>query len=214
MPRIRTLKPEHRQHRKVGPLTDRHYRLWVSMILEADDEGRLICHTGQLRALTWAYDTETTTAQVEQGISELARRGLIEVYEHNATRYAAFPSWPDHQVINKPRKSRLPRPPTGRGHELDGNNPGSVSDHYSPSTGGREVEGKWKGSGSGTEVEGKGVQREGKPNPDFVLLDSNIGPNLEPDPETLPRSLDAIAQRIAKLLDVPGPPQPGSERTP
>ena len=43
MPRIRTLKPEHRQHRKVGALDHVSYRLWVGMILEADDEGRLVC---------------------------------------------------------------------------------------------------------------------------------------------------------------------------
>ena len=41
MPRIRTLKPEHRQHRKLGPLDHLTYRLWVGMILEADDAGRL-----------------------------------------------------------------------------------------------------------------------------------------------------------------------------
>ena len=48
MPRIRSLKPEHKQHRRVGMLTDLQYRLWVGLITEADDDGRLVGNTSQL----------------------------------------------------------------------------------------------------------------------------------------------------------------------
>jgi hypothetical protein len=108
MPRIRTLKPEHRQHRKIGPLSDRAYRLWVSMILEADDHGRLVCDADQLRALTWPYHPKVNAANVEDAILELARLKLVRLYIYNDVRYADFPSWSDHQRIQHPSIERLP----------------------------------------------------------------------------------------------------------
>ena len=108
MPRIRTLKPEHRQHRKVGPLSHMDYRLWVGMILEADDDGRLVCDPPQLAALIFGYHHEVTPRLIEDSLNTLARLGLIRMYAHNGTRYADFPSWSDHQRINRPTLSKLP----------------------------------------------------------------------------------------------------------
>ena len=80
VPRIRTLKPEHRQHRKVGAFTDRVYRLWVSMILEADDQGRLVCDAAQLRAVTWPYHPRVSLAHVEAAYRAIAASGMIRLY--------------------------------------------------------------------------------------------------------------------------------------
>ena len=110
MPRIRSLKPEHRQHRNVGPLTDRQYRLWVSMINEADDAGRLVCDPAQLRVVTWAYHPKVTVAHVEEAIQVLAERGRVVLYAVADVRYAAFPKWHDHQHPKKPMASVLPSP--------------------------------------------------------------------------------------------------------
>ena len=106
------LRPEHLQHRKVGPLSDREFRLWISMIAEADDEGRLVCDAGQLRVATWGYHPKVTTAQAEAAIQALARVGLITVYTIRKMRYAVFPSWADHQKPKYPTKSKLPPPPS------------------------------------------------------------------------------------------------------
>ena len=108
MPRIRTLKPEHRQHRKVGPLSHADYRLWVGMILEADDEGRLVCDARQLGALIFGYHQDVTPVLIEDSLRTLATLRLIRLYVHNGTRYADFPSWGDHQRINRPTPSKLP----------------------------------------------------------------------------------------------------------
>ena len=110
MPRIRTLKPEHRQHRKIGPLSDRAYRLWVSMILEADDQGRFVCDAAHLRVVTWGYHPRTTIASVEAEIQTLAATGMVTLYGVAGTRYAVFPSWADHQRIEYPTPSKLPNP--------------------------------------------------------------------------------------------------------
>lgn len=108
MPRIRTLKPEHRQHRKVGPLCHVTYRLWVGMILEADDAGRLVCEAAQLAALIFGYHHDVTPALVEDSLRTLAQLKLIRLYVHEGTRYADFPSWADHQRINRVTPSKLP----------------------------------------------------------------------------------------------------------
>jgi hypothetical protein len=110
MPRIRTLKPEHKSHRKVGRLEDGPYRLWVGMLTETDDEGRLVAEAGQLRALVWPYH-DISLEEVEKRILELDKLRLIRLYTVKATRYAVFPSFADHQRLDRPSPSKLPQPP-------------------------------------------------------------------------------------------------------
>jgi hypothetical protein len=108
MPRIRTLKPESLQHRKVGRLTDRQFRLWVGMITQADDEGRLVADAGQLRLLFFGYHPRVTETDVEQAMLALGAVGLIRLYTVAGVQYADLPSWHDHQVIDRPKPSKLP----------------------------------------------------------------------------------------------------------
>lgn len=108
MPRIRTLKPEHATHRKVGTLTDREYRLWVGMITQADDEGRLVWSTQQLRVLLFGYHPKVSAEMVEAAGRRLDGLGLIRIYSVNGKNYAWFPSWHEHQKISHPAPSQLP----------------------------------------------------------------------------------------------------------
>lgn len=110
MPRIRTLKPEHRQHRKIGPLTDRQYRLWVGMICDADDYGRLVAEPEQLRVTIWGYHRKVKAEQVAADLASLHDLGLVVLYRVDAVLYASFPSWKDHQKVDHPTDSRLPEP--------------------------------------------------------------------------------------------------------
>lgn len=108
MPRIRTLKPEHRQHRKTGALDHITYRLWIGMMLDADDEGRLVCDAEQLRVTIFGYHVKVTGVLIESSLSILTEVGLLRLYVVGGIRYAWFPSWHDHQVINRPTPSKLP----------------------------------------------------------------------------------------------------------
>lgn len=112
MPRIRTLKPEALQHRKVGPLSDRHFRLWIGLITQADDSGRLVADPCQLRLLVWGYHTGVSLKAVQTGLDELGRLGLITLYRIGDVQYAEFPSWTDHQKIDRPKPSTLPACPS------------------------------------------------------------------------------------------------------
>ncbi len=111
MARIRSIKPDAPQHRKVGPLSDRGFRVWVCCITQADDQGRFVCDASQVRVWAFAYHPTVTVEDTEAAILEVAGTGLIRLYQVNGTRYGYFPSWGDHQKINRPNPSRLPAPP-------------------------------------------------------------------------------------------------------
>lgn len=108
MPRIRSFKPEWRQHPIRGRFSDRVDRLWRGMIVEADDEGRLVCHPAQLRVLIWGYHPDVTDEDVEAAILELEASGEIRLYEVKGVRYADLPTWREDQTISHPSKSKLP----------------------------------------------------------------------------------------------------------
>ena len=110
MPRIRTLKPEHKGHRKVGRLSDRAYRLWVGLITEADDEGRIVCDLGHFLATIFPFSGLKRSA-LGPALSRLLALGLVVRYEVGPESYLYFPSWHEHQRIDKPRRSTLPAPP-------------------------------------------------------------------------------------------------------
>jgi len=123
MGRIRTLKPEHRTHRKIGPLSHIAYRLWVSCILEADDTGRLEAEPRTLRAQTFAFHDDVTVAVVEAALAELESAGALIRYAslsvHDAStthrdtprQYAVLPGWTKHQRIDRPKPAKYPPPP-------------------------------------------------------------------------------------------------------
>mgnify|MGYP003694262361 CR=1 FL=1 len=92
----------------MGKLSHLAYRLWVGMILEADDEGRLTCDTEHLRVVIFGYHPKVTTPTVEAALAGArgGRPGADLRVWRGALR--GFSSWPDHQVINKPRPSQLP----------------------------------------------------------------------------------------------------------
>lgn len=160
MPRIRTLKPEHRQHRKVGALADRQYRLWVGMICEADDEGRLVADAEQLRALLWAFHPEVTTADVDSALDHLVSIRLVGVYWHGRTRYAFFPDWKLHQRINRPQPSKLPSPKAKRTRSVTVNAHGTLSEPAPTGVHGSEGIGR----DQGRDRKGREGSGEGNPN--------------------------------------------------
>lgn len=192
MPRIRTLKPEHRAHRKVGPLSDRDYRLWVSLILEADDEGRLVVDTRQIRAVTWPYGSNISLSMVEASLSRLEALGLLMRYRVGAVEYACFPSWHDHQVINRMRPSSLPAP-HGAFTEHSLNTHGAFTEHSRGNEGRKEGKGR-KGRESG--VDNSPAQPNGQ---GAMAAGENWTAKLTPAP-ALPERTDQEREQWADMI--------------
>jgi hypothetical protein len=111
VPRIRTVKPEALQHRKLGRVSDRAFRLWLTMLTQADDAGRLSADPGQLRLLAFGYFPEVSESDVADALGELTVVGLVRTYVVDGTPWACFPSWADHQRISHPAPSKIPPPP-------------------------------------------------------------------------------------------------------
>jgi hypothetical protein len=114
MPRIRSIKPEWPRHHKIGRCSDRARVLHASMFTQADDEGRLVADLESLRLLAWGYHPSVTTEMVADALQELVNRGSVAIYRVKGVQYAYFPSWTDHQAIDRPRPSQLPAPPKKR----------------------------------------------------------------------------------------------------
>jgi hypothetical protein len=160
MPRIRTLKPEHKQHRKVGMLTDRQYRLWIGMVTAADAHGRLVADAAQLRVLVFPYQPRTTVAHVAEALQHLESIGLIRLYRVGDTPYAEFPSWSDHQKVQHPAASKLP----SYQHTNGSHEPSRALMSFIGGSEGIKDQGSDQGSRNGS-LHGEGVQ-----NPDPLAL--------------------------------------------
>lgn len=91
-------------------LSHRQYRLWVGMITEADDDGRLVADAIQLRALVFAYHPDVSTEAVADDLTAIEQTGMIHLYRIGDTLYAHFVSWRDHQRIDRPKPSQYPQP--------------------------------------------------------------------------------------------------------
>jgi hypothetical protein len=112
MPRLRIFRPESRADHRIGKLDNVEHRIWFSMTLESDDEGRSVADAEKIRAVTWVYDVKgkPTIAQVEAAIRRIASLGLVQLYQVGDTRYAAFPGFAADQRPKNPSASRLPAP--------------------------------------------------------------------------------------------------------
>jgi len=108
-PRIRSLKPESLQHPKVGKLSDRAFRLWVGLITQADDEGRLRWRPDQFsRIIVFGYHEKVTATMVSETLLEIVVADLAYHYVVDDKEYVELHDWKEHQKVDRPVPSILP----------------------------------------------------------------------------------------------------------
>lgn len=110
-PRIRTIKPEVWQDDNFGNVNFESRLLFLGLVTQADDDGRLVGAPSLIRSQIFPFDSRLTLTRVKSWLEELQKAGLIVLYEHNKNPYIALPKWGNHQKINRPRPSKLPPPP-------------------------------------------------------------------------------------------------------
>jgi hypothetical protein len=114
--RIRSIKPELIEDAVTAGLSHVAFRLFVGMIVLADDHGNLRV------AQTWLmgqifHGRPVTARQLANAFAELARvkpgtnSGLITVYEVEGQMYAHLNGWKRHQRIDNAMAPRVPIPP-------------------------------------------------------------------------------------------------------
>lgn len=123
--RIRTIKPEFWQSENVARCSLLARLLFLGLVSNADDDGRLRGAPAIVRATVFPYD-EITLDEVSRALDELSTRALAVLYTVDGDHYIALPGWHKHQRIDRPSKSTLP-PPPAIGDDGDTPTPSSAS---------------------------------------------------------------------------------------
>lgn len=111
MARIRTLKPEILEDAKTANLSHEAWRLFVSLIVLADDFGALRGSPALLHSQAfWASPLEDGQGGVTEALAELRAEGLVTLYEVRGQRYIQVTNWEKHQRVDNRGKPRVPRP--------------------------------------------------------------------------------------------------------
>lgn len=112
MARIRSIRPEIWDDEAVAEISREARLLFIGLITQADDDGRLPAQPRWLISKIYPYD-ELTATELEHWLAELDRAGLILLYAHAGRQYIVLPAWEENQYIDKRyyRESKLPEPP-------------------------------------------------------------------------------------------------------
>jgi len=109
MARIRTIKPSFWGSRPVARLSRDARLLTVGLISFADDDGRFLASLATINGFVYPND-DLAPNRIRKWFGECVTSGLIHEYEREGIRYGCFPTWHEHQVINRYTPSSLPEP--------------------------------------------------------------------------------------------------------
>lgn len=108
MARIRTIKPEFPQSESMGRVSREARLLFVLLWTIADDEGRSRANSRMLASLLYPYDDDAGSL-LPGWMDELEREGCVRRYEFQGSAYLEIVKWREHQKIDKPSGSKLPK---------------------------------------------------------------------------------------------------------
>ena len=115
MARIRSVKPEYWDDRKLAKRTSRDARLlYIALWNLADEHGRLNGDPQWIKGQVFSYDDDLDAGAVAKLLDELARPavGAVMPYEVDGDPYLFLPKLAKHQRLEPDKvKSRLPEPP-------------------------------------------------------------------------------------------------------
>ncbi|WP_416976997.1 hypothetical protein [Streptomyces sp. T028] len=118
MARIRTVKPEMFESESLAECSVTAMLTFIGLLTQADDSGRHRDHPAIIAGRLWALRPEHTAADVAQDLEELAAAGLICRYTGcDGRTWLHVVTWEQHQKINKPTASRVPRCPSHQGSQ-------------------------------------------------------------------------------------------------
>lgn len=109
MARIRTVKPEMLDDEKVAALPHLAWRLFVSLIMTADDYGNQHGAPAKIRG-TALWATEATDGEVREALARLSRDSLVALYSVRGQAYVSIVGWSKHQRVDKPGRPIVPGP--------------------------------------------------------------------------------------------------------
>jgi hypothetical protein len=114
MARIRSIKPEYWDDRKLAKRTSRDARLlYIALWNLADERGRLNGDPVWIKGQVFSYDDDLDVPAVTKLLDELAACdvGAVVPYEVDGDPYLYLPKLAKHQRLDRTVPSRLPEPP-------------------------------------------------------------------------------------------------------
>lgn len=118
MARKRQIDPGIWTNEQFTILSDKARLLFIGMISQADDEGRLKGGSGYLKMVIFPADN-ITNKSIETYKQEIVNARLITCYYCDNQEYIYLPSFTKHQYMTKKFKSTIPEPPIGNGTDND-----------------------------------------------------------------------------------------------
>ena len=90
--------------------------LFVGLITQADDDGRLLGRGRWLQSKLYPEDEDLAPTDIESWLEQLHVAGLIWLYEVEGKTYIFLPGWKANQHIDKRyyQESKLPEPPSSK----------------------------------------------------------------------------------------------------
>ncbi len=111
MARKRMIDPGFWTDEKLGTLTLLHRLLFMGLISNADDEGRLQGHPALIKSIVFPYDVDITINDVQKCLDDLHEKKIIQIYTVDGQRYIHVINFLKYQQINRPTPSKYPEPP-------------------------------------------------------------------------------------------------------
>lgn len=107
MARQRMIHPDfwrspHNEH-----LSFRQRLLWLGLISNADDEGRIKANPNFIRATVFPFD-DLSSVSIKDDLALLTSEGLIIQYTNKEVDYIQIAKWGDFQKISHPQPSKIP----------------------------------------------------------------------------------------------------------
>ena len=83
----------------LSALSDFDFRLWIVLILLADDYGVVDARPAIIKGRGYALRDRVSVKAVDDGLLRLATAGCISLYDVDGKSYAQFPKWGNHQRL-------------------------------------------------------------------------------------------------------------------
>lgn len=106
--RIRTIKPELLEDSKTASLNHDEWRLFVSLLLVADDHGNFRANPSLLEGLV--FHSRAPREALASLLATLSDVGLVVLYDAGGQKYGSIVNWAKHQKVDKPSKPKIPGP--------------------------------------------------------------------------------------------------------
>ena len=94
---------------KISSLSDFDFRLWISLILLADDNGCGDARPAIIKGRAFPLRDRVTAKDLEGSLSRLAAGSCVTLYTVDGRPYYQFPGWSHHQRIRQV-KGKYPLP--------------------------------------------------------------------------------------------------------